>query len=206
MAEIWETAFQEKQTMWGREPTRSALLARDLFAQEDVKEVLIPGIGYGRNALAFLDKGMSVTGIEISATAIGLARAQLGLDIPIYHGSVTDMPYDQRIYDGIFGHGMLYLLDAGGREKFLRDCSRQLAPGGPMIFSLIAKTAPMYGRGPRLGEDWYEILPGMRMFFYDEESIRREFAPHGEVEISTIDEPAPGGGALPFLSVICRQG
>ena len=103
---------------WGAEPTPSARLAGDAFARWGVKDVLIPGIGYGRNAKPFLERGMSVTGIEISETAIALARSQLGLHIPIIHGSVTDMPFDDRQYDGIFCYGLVYLLDPPGREKF----------------------------------------------------------------------------------------
>lgn len=205
-SEFWETAFIEKQLMWGLEPTRSAVLAKDYFARFGVREVLIPGVGYGRNAKVFLDHGMSVTGIEISATAIALARAQLGLDIPIHHGSVTSMPYDDRHYDGIFCYGLIYLLDAPARAKLIQDCHRQLAPGGHMIFTVISKRAPMYGRGTKLGDDRYEILPGVEMYFYDADSVAREFGPHGLIEQSEIDEPAPSGGSLPFINVVCRRG
>lgn len=203
--EFWETAFVEKQLMWGLDPTASAVFAGDYFALRNVKDVLIPGIGYGRNAKAFLERGMSVTGIEISETAIGLARSQLGLPIPIYHGSVADMPYESRQYDGIFCFGLIYLLDADAREKLLRDCYRQLKPGGVMIFTVISKTAPMYGQGTRLGEDWYERMPNLKMYFYDAVSVEREFGPHGLVEFSEIDEPAHAGSSLPFLNVICEK-
>jgi SAM-dependent methyltransferase len=170
-----------------------------------VKDVLIPGIGYGRNAKPFLEQGMSVTGIEISETAIALARSRLGLDIPIFHGSVTDMPFDHRKYDGIFCYGLVYLLDAHGREKFIRDCYRQLSPGGHMIFTVISKKAPMYGQGPRLGEDWYERLPNLKMYFYGAESVKREFGPYGLLEFSEIDEPSGEGVSLPFINVICGR-
>lgn len=206
MAEFWETAFTEKQLMWGLEPTASARFARDYFARTGVKDVLIPGIGYGRNAKAFLDCGMSVTGIEISETAIALARSRLGLQVPIHHGSVADMPYDSKQYDGIFCYGLIYLLDAAGREKLLRDCYRQLTPGGHMIFTVISKKAPMYGQGTRLGDDWYERLPDLKMYFYDAASVEREFRPHGLVEFSEIDEPALNGSSLPFINVVCRKG
>ncbi len=83
MTEFWESSFIEKQTMWGFKPAESAVAAKDIFIQEKVKEVLIPGIGYGRNAQIFLDAGMDVTGIEISKTAIDLARTQSKLSIPI---------------------------------------------------------------------------------------------------------------------------
>jgi SAM-dependent methyltransferase len=149
---------------------------------------------------------MSVTGIEISETAISLARSKLGLDIPIHHGSVAEMPFDRRRYDGIFCYGLIYLLDARGRAKLIRDCSRQLTLGGHMIFTVISKAAPMYGRGTRLGDDWYEILPGVKMYFYDTDSVEREFGPQGLVECSEIEEPALSGGSLPFFNVICKNG
>ncbi len=204
MTEFWETAFTKMQLAWGLEPTRSACLARDYFARAGAKDVLIPGIGYGRNAKPFLECGMSVTGIEISETALALARSELGLQIPIHHGSVTDMPFDDRNYDGIFCFGLVYLFDAGAREKLIRDCRRQLSPGGHMIFTVISKKAPMYGQGPRLGEDWYERLPGLPMYFYDAESVTREFGPNGLVELSEIDEPSSDRVSLPFINVICK--
>ena len=205
MTEFWESAFTEMRLVWGLEPAASASLAGDYFARAGAKDVLIPGIGYGRNAKPFLERGMSVTGIEISETAIALARSQLGLDIPIVHGSVTDMPFDRRQFDGIFCFGLVYLFDARGREKLIEDCYHQLAPGGHMIFTVISKKAPMYGQGPRLGDDWYERLPGVPMYFYDAESVRREFGPYGLVEYSEIDEPSDGGVTLPFINVICKR-
>jgi SAM-dependent methyltransferase len=205
MTEIWEAVFADKRLMWGLEPTLSAVFAKDYFVRMGVREVLIPGVGYGRNAKLFLEHGMSVTGIEISETAIALARSELGLDIPIYHGSVANMPFDTRQYDGVFCYGLIYLLDAAGRAKLIRDCWEQLAPGGSMIFTVISKDAPMYGQGPRLGDDWYEIHPGMKMYFYDAGSVEREFADHGLVEHSKIDEPLHDGKSFPFINVVCRK-
>jgi SAM-dependent methyltransferase len=206
MSEIWESAFVSRQMMWGEAPTRAALLARDEFAARGVKHVLVPGIGYGRNAVPFLALGMSVTGIEVSATAIVLARSQMGLEIPIFHGSVTDMPFDERRYDGVFCFGLIYLLDAEERAKLLRDCADQLAPGGTMIFTVVSKAASMFGQGTRIGEDRYETHPGMRLFFYDADSIRREFGPHGLVDFFAVDETMHDGSLRPFIQVVCRPG
>jgi SAM-dependent methyltransferase len=205
MTELWEATFRENQLLWGLEPTASAGFAGDYFARMGVKHVLIPGIGYGRNAKPFIEHGMSVSGIEISETAIALARTQVGLQIPIHHGSVTNMPFDRRQYDGIFCYGLIHLLDADGRQKLIRDCYRQLTPGGHMIFAALSKRAPMYGQGTRLGDDWYERLPNLTMYFYDAESVEREFGPYGLVESTEIDESLGGGGSLPFINVVCRK-
>jgi SAM-dependent methyltransferase len=115
------------------------------------------------------------------------------------------MPYDDRLYDGIFCFGMIYLLDAQGRAKLIQDCLRQLKPGGHMIFTVISKKAPMYGRGDELGADWYEIVPNMKLYFYDDDAVRREFGPYGLVELFNVDEPAHSGESLPFIQVVCTR-
>ena len=74
-----------------------------------------------------------------------------------------------------------------------------------MIFTVISKKAPMYGQGPKLGDDWYERLPGLPMYFYDTESVQREFGPYGIVELSEIDEPVGNGVTFPFINVICKK-
>lgn len=195
--------FAAKHVMWGEAPVRAALFARDYFAARGARDILIPGVGYGRNAKPFLSSGMSVVGIEISETAIELARSELGLDFTIHHGSVEKMPFDDELYDGVFCYGLAYLLGAAGRAKLYADCFRQLRPGGSMIFTLISKRAPMYGQGPKLGEDSYERAPGMPMFFYDEASVARELGAYGITDVSEIDEPVAEGVTFPFLNVTC---
>ena len=74
MSEFWESSFKEKQTMWGFEPADSANATVDFFRMHGLNKILIPGYGYGRNAKVFMDNGFKVTGIEISETAIELAK------------------------------------------------------------------------------------------------------------------------------------
>jgi SAM-dependent methyltransferase len=205
--EFWESSFIDKQTMWGFEPADSAILTKDFFLEKNIKEILIPGIGYGRNAKVFIDNGIKVTGIEISKTAIDLAR-QNGLDSPIFHGSVTDMPFDDKLYDGIFSYALLHLLNDGEREKFIKDCYYQLKPNGYMIFTTVSKKAPMFGKGKQLDNDYYEIMEGVKMFFYDSDSIKRDFEKYGLVEISEVDEPNKNMEKKPsinFILIKCKK-
>jgi len=57
MTEFWETTFGKVQLAWGPESTAFAALAGDYFSRANVETVLIPGIGYGRNAKPFLARG-----------------------------------------------------------------------------------------------------------------------------------------------------
>ena len=205
--EFWESSFIDKQTMWGFEPTDSAILIKDFFLEKNVKDILIPGIGYGRNAKVFIENGINVTGIEISKTAIGLAR-QNGIDNEIFHGSVTDMPFDNKLYDGIFSHALIHLLNEQERKKFIKDCYDQLKPNGCMIFTTVSKKAPMFSKGKQLDKDYFEIMEGVKMFFYDSDSIKQDFGDYGLVEFSEIDEPnkdMKNKPSINFIMVKCKK-
>lgn len=191
MPEFWEEAFIDKQEMWGMNPAKSALLTTDFFTEKSIQNILIPGIGYGRNAQPFLTAGMTITGIEISQTAIGLAHQHFGTAMTIYHGSVTDMPFDDQQYEGIFCHALLHLLDKQQRAKLIEDCYRQLTEGGIMVFTAITKAAPDYGKGKLISPDRYEIHKGAKIFYYDRESVEAEFGGTGLISISEVGENQP---------------
>lgn len=199
MPEFWESNFIDKQEMWGFEPSRSALLTKDLFIQKSIKNILIPGIGYGRNVQIFRDEGINVTGIEISKTAIQMARKHYGEDLIIHHGSVADMPFDASNYNGIFCHALIHLLDSNEREKLIRDCYNQLNENGYMVFTAISKEAHTYGKGKFISNDRYEIFEGVKMYFYDKESIHKEFNNAGLFEVIETNEN------YPFFLISCRK-
>ncbi|GGH20007.1 class I SAM-dependent methyltransferase [Sphingobacterium alkalisoli] len=197
--EFWEASFIDKQEMWGFEPAHSALLAKDFFVERAAKNILIPGIGYGRNAQIFRDSGIEVTGIEISKTAIELASRHYGTDMTIYHGSVNDMPFDSRLYDGIFCYGLIHLLGKVERAQLIRNCYNQLTATGDMVFTAITKDARTYGQGKYISKDRFEMFGGVRIFFYDRESIYKEFEKYGLFEITEVMEN------FPFYIIKCRK-
>ena len=201
---FWEASFVERRTMWGFDPAASALTTRDLFLQHGVKSVLIPGIGYGRNAKPFRDSGMAVNGIEVSQTAIDLAHQHFGADLPIHHGSVADMPFDSSTYDGIFAYGLIHLLDTEERQTFLRACYAQLAPGGHMVFTSVTKRAPMYGQGEQLGPNRFETTKGVGIYFYEPDAIHAEFDAIGLLDFTEITEPNHGRG-INFWRIHCHK-
>ncbi|MEW7290510.1 class I SAM-dependent methyltransferase [Aquimarina sp. 2304DJ70-9] len=191
MIEFWEENFADKQEMWGFEPAKSAVLTKDIFVNKSITNILIPGIGYGRNAQIFKENGIDVTGIEISKTAIELARKHYGTDMTIYHGSVTDMPFDNKKYDGIFCYALIHLLDNNERAKLIQDCYNQLTKNGYLVFTAITKEAPNYGKGKLISKDCYEFHEGAKIFYYDKEAVQAEFGKVGLFEIISVNENQP---------------
>lgn len=133
---------------------------------------------------------------------------QDGLNINIFHDSVTDMPFDSKLYDGIFCYALIHLLNNRERDKFIKDCYNQLKPNGYMIFTTISKEAPMFGRGKQLDKNYFEIMEGLKMFFYGSDSIKQEFGKYGLIEISEVIEPHKNNENKPpfkFLMIKCHK-
>ncbi len=64
--EYWDKRFKEEGKIWGESPSKSAYYALGLFRGHDIKSILVPGSGYGRNTKLFSSLGFKVVGIEIS--------------------------------------------------------------------------------------------------------------------------------------------
>ncbi|MFC6999963.1 class I SAM-dependent methyltransferase [Rufibacter roseus] len=208
MAEFWESSFRDKKTMWGFEPADSAIETLNLFRENRLNKILIPGFGYGRNTKIFTDAGFKVTGIEISETAIDLAKKHYGNDVRVYHGSVSAMPFDQELYDGIFCYALIHLLNEKERIKLIDDCYNQLKPNGYMVFVAISKNDATYGNGVEISRDRFETKHGVQLFFYDSDSVEEEFGNYGIVESKEVNEPAKNMGNRPsqrFWRITCRK-
>src|SRR5690606_4294886 len=136
---------------------------------------------------------------EISKTAIALARKHYGTEMIIHHGSVSDMPFDNNQYDGIFCYALIHLLDNNERAKLIRDCYNQLTENGYMVFTAITKEAPTYGQGKFISKDRFEMFGGVKIFFYDKETIQEEFGKAGLFDVTAVTENDP------FYLIKCRK-
>lgn len=91
VSEFWESVYKGNKKMWGANPTDNAYTALEILLQHNCSSILIPGFGYGRNARVFYEKGFGVTEIEVSKTAIKIARNHFGPEVTIHHGSVSEV-------------------------------------------------------------------------------------------------------------------
>lgn len=192
--EFWDKLFQIIGTSWGHKPAQSAVKASRLFSHQKIKNVLIPGIGYGRNVRPFTNKGMKVKGIEISKTAVNLAKAKnIKLLRKIHNGSVLDMPFDESHYSGIYCYSLLHLFNKHERKKLIANCYAQLSQNGLMIFVVLSKKSNMYGQGKYISSDRYQLQKGLNVYFYDLNSVKAEFKDYGLINAYEYIEPIDQG-------------
>jgi 2-polyprenyl-3-methyl-5-hydroxy-6-metoxy-1,4-benzoquinol methylase len=192
MNPFWEERFNEEGRIWGDTPSRTVEYAIRLFGEAGVHEVLVPGSGYGRNAVVFAQSGFLVTGIEISTTAGTLAR-QNPQGVRYHQGSVLDMPFDGSMYEGIYCYNLLHLFRKNERTLFLARCRAQLKDGGVMFFVVFSDMEPSYGTGRLVEENTFESKPGREVHYYSDEDLVSEFRDFEVVETGMVEDPEEHG-------------
>ena len=100
------------------------------------RELLEVGCGIGTDLVRFARGGAIVTGVDLSQTAIDLARKNFewngvtAKELRVANGEA--LPYPDASFAVVYGHGVLqYTADAAA---LVRECHRVLAPGGEAIF------------------------------------------------------------------------
>jgi 2-polyprenyl-3-methyl-5-hydroxy-6-metoxy-1,4-benzoquinol methylase len=69
----WNKRYSDEGMIWGGDACFAAKRALSLFRMNNVKSILVPGCGYGRQSLYLALAGFSVAGFDISDEAVKIA-------------------------------------------------------------------------------------------------------------------------------------
>jgi SAM-dependent methyltransferase len=109
----------------------------------DGRRILDVGCGSGPLSAALRDKGAIVSGFDLSAAMIELARKRLGADADLTVGDLAKpLPYADAAFDDVLASLVLHYLEDWTEP--LAELRRVLKPGGRLILSVnhpIAYTA-----------------------------------------------------------------
>ena len=77
-----------------------------------------------------------------------------------------------------------------------------------MVFVVVSNEYQLFGNGKLISKNRYRIEKGLTVFFYDSESIEKQFRPFGLVEYTEIDEPVrhlENEEPMKFFRVVCTK-
>ena len=101
------------------------------------KRVLDVGCGAGTDLVRFAKGGALVSGVDISPSAVALARqnfSQQNLEADLREADGEHLPYADGTFDLVFAHGVVQYTP--NSRALVEECRRVLKPGGDAIFQV----------------------------------------------------------------------
>ncbi|MFD8636601.1 class I SAM-dependent methyltransferase [Streptomyces sp. NPDC059533] len=180
---------------------RPAMLA--LAGDVTGRRILDAGCGSGPLSAALRDRGADVTGIDVSARMLELAKRRLGDDAALHVADLRDpLPFDDGAFDDVVASLVLHYLEDWGPT--LAELRRVLRPGGRLIASVdhpfvaytIKDPRPDYFATTDYSFDWTfngQSVP-MRFWRRSLQAMTDAFTTAG-FRLSGISEPQPDPAA-----------
>jgi SAM-dependent methyltransferase len=106
------------------------------------RRVLDVGCGAGTDLVRFAKGGAIVTGVDLSESAIELAKAnvaQQGLAADLRVADGERLPFGDGTFDLVFAHGVVQYTPDG--RAMVEECRRVLKPGGEAVFQVYNRVS-----------------------------------------------------------------
>lgn len=161
MRDTWEASFEEQiaRGAYNTAPVEALVRSvsyylRDRYEQSQLRDLHFAelGCGAGPNLVWLAEKGIKVSGVDISPTALGLARESLqrsGLSERVgelVEGSVTDVALPDASLDGALESCVFQHLNREDRAAAFREVDRLIRPGGVFVGHMLEQGHTVFGQ------------------------------------------------------------
>jgi SAM-dependent methyltransferase len=196
----WDAIYAEKapeEVSWYAPHLETSLALIERSAVPGTGAIIDVGGGESTLVDDLLARGYrNVSVLDISETAIGIARARLGKDAGSVHwiaGDITAIELPPDTYDVWHDRAVFHFLTAASdRSAYIRQVRRAVKPGGHVIVGTFGPEGP-------------KKCSGLEVVRYDAEALHGEFGRQFRlVESSRELHPTPFGTVQQFLYCYCR--
>ncbi|HEY5640513.1 MAG TPA: class I SAM-dependent methyltransferase [Dehalococcoidia bacterium] len=162
----------------------------DGLARNGAERLLEIGIGTGRISLPLMERGLPVTGVDISAAMVARLREKLtsGHEPPeLVFGDATRLPFRDESFPAVLTVHVLHLVSSA--EEALTEIRRVLAAGGVYLNKQHRDNQPLAASSA----------------WWDEALARRGHVRSGRLRFEEQRELIRASGAAAELADICQQ-
>jgi SAM-dependent methyltransferase len=191
--EQWQATFRANPDMYGTRPSEPGAYAAGLFTREQVRDVLELGAGQGRDTLAFLRAGLTVTALDYAAGALTrLQQAPTGAGLAdrlttVAHDVREPLPLPGGGFDAVYSHMLFSMaLTTAELEALSGEVHRVLCPGGLHVYTVRHTGDAHYGAGISHGDNMFEN--GFIVHFFDRALVDRLAARFTLLDLTPFEE------------------
>ncbi len=144
----WEEVYSQsplKALPWNAGGPDADLVRLVTDGTVPVGQALDIGTGPGHDAVYLIQHGFNVIGIDISPTAVVIARenaSNAGLFGFFQQGDIRDIPVESRFIDFAYDRGCFHVLDPQDRPKAIEEVHRVLRKGGLYMLKVFSEKEP----------------------------------------------------------------
>ncbi|HLI27380.1 MAG TPA: class I SAM-dependent methyltransferase [Chloroflexota bacterium] len=182
-------------------PRKVAKSHRELARLERLttgRRLLDIGCSYGFFLDTARQRGWSVAGVEVSASAARFARETYGL--PVHLGPLRAAPYAPGSFDVVtIRHVLEHVPDPLG---MVLDARRLLAPGGLLLVA-VPNFASLAAR--LFGPDWWWVDPPTHLYYFTRATLSRLLARAGVVPLDYSTERCDDETLAFYLVFVLNQ-
>jgi ubiquinone/menaquinone biosynthesis C-methylase UbiE len=123
-------------------------------------KILDIGFGGGRHVKLFAEQGFDVSGVDFSEEAVIQARKMLkgfNLTAELQQGDMTNLPYEDSLFDGIVSFGVFYYTDSAGMKKAISELYRVLKKNGRALVQTRTTDDYRFGKGRETGRNTFVL-------------------------------------------------
>jgi SAM-dependent methyltransferase len=154
------------------------------------------GCGYGRDSIFLANEGFEVTGIDTSRR--GIMAAQLwarekGVEVTFMNRDLMESRLPERSFDCLLCVNTIEFLDARKRSKSGHAIWKLAAEGAHIGLMVHSTEDPDLRQGKGMGDNTWEVMPGLQKHFFTEREIRSIFPDYKQIrmEVITVTEQVP---------------
>jgi len=202
-AQFWDQFFRQRRESgddldWAGVWTAPFLVP---LREAGVRTILELGCGTGHDAARLAGEGYSVTATDISAEAIGQARARYGSVASFMVADMTRrLPFPDEDFDAVMSNVAMHMFPDAVTRTLFAEVGRVVRPGGLFAFHVNAlEDRPLRARAlpaRELEPDYVEEESGQTMHFFSEAYLRELLADWPEVHLIPFPVPHRRTGAL----------
>jgi SAM-dependent methyltransferase len=196
--EHWQTTFHANPRMYGTDPSEPGSYAAELFVRERARHVLELGAGQGRDTLAFLRAGLSVTALDYAPEALNElhqaadAAGFAGHLVTAAHDVREPLPLPDAGMDAVYSHMLFNMaLTTTELDHLTAEVRRVLRPGGLHVYTVRHTGDAHYDAGTDRGDGMFEN-GGFIVHFFDRALVGRLAAGFTLLDLTAFEE-----GGLP---------